>query len=282
VLDRLVEGGNTVVVIEHNLDVIKTADWVIDMGPEGGDAGGRIVAEGTPEQVAAVSASYTGRFLSKLVRPPRPAAPRASGFTIHGGLRAPAHDAAPSPSARARDPGHVCRLEPLSGTLIATWMADGWRLARFRSSGAEVSVSPPGFGHGERRRTGRRGEEGRMNAKLTPITPMAVFALLSCASLAQAQIPIRVTDVRAVEGSTGFHPVIVPVNVSGPPPVTITVDWTLVAGTATAPADFTMAKRNAHLPALSSAPQNISVQVNGDTLDEWSPTRCRTPSSSSS
>jgi excinuclease ABC subunit A len=67
VLDRLVEGGNTVVVIEHNLDVIKTADWVIDMGPEGGDAGGRIVAEGTPEQVAAVPSSYTGRFLSKLV-----------------------------------------------------------------------------------------------------------------------------------------------------------------------------------------------------------------------
>ena len=66
-LDRLVEGGNTVVVIEHNLDVIKTADWVIDMGPEGGDAGGRVVAEGTPEQVAAVSASYTGRFLAKLL-----------------------------------------------------------------------------------------------------------------------------------------------------------------------------------------------------------------------
>jgi excinuclease ABC subunit A len=54
-------------VIEHNLDVIKTADWVIDMGPEGGDAGGRIVAEGTPEQVAAVRASYTGRFLAPLV-----------------------------------------------------------------------------------------------------------------------------------------------------------------------------------------------------------------------
>ena len=62
-LGRLVDAGNTVVVIEHNLDVIKTADWVIDLGPEGGDAGGEVVAEGTPEQVAANPASYTGQFL---------------------------------------------------------------------------------------------------------------------------------------------------------------------------------------------------------------------------
>jgi excinuclease ABC subunit A len=55
--------GNTVVVIEHNLDVIKGADWVIDLGPGGGDAGGTIVAEGTPEQIAAVADSYTGQFL---------------------------------------------------------------------------------------------------------------------------------------------------------------------------------------------------------------------------
>jgi excinuclease ABC subunit A len=67
VLDRLVEGGNTVIVIEHNLDVIKTADWVIDLGPEGGDGGGRVVAEGTPEQVSAVKESYTGRFLGPLL-----------------------------------------------------------------------------------------------------------------------------------------------------------------------------------------------------------------------
>jgi len=67
VLDRLVAGGNTVIVIEHNLDVIKTADWVIDLGPEGGDAGGRVVAEGTPEHVAAVRESYTGRFLGPLL-----------------------------------------------------------------------------------------------------------------------------------------------------------------------------------------------------------------------
>jgi excinuclease ABC subunit A len=63
VLHRLVDAGNTVVVIEHNLDVIKTADWVIDLGPEGGDGGGTIVAEGTPEQVARMAASFTGQFL---------------------------------------------------------------------------------------------------------------------------------------------------------------------------------------------------------------------------
>ncbi len=68
-LDRLVESGNTVVVIEHNLDVIKTADRIIDLGPEGGEEGGRIVAHGTPEQVAAKEGSYTGRFLAEIVKP---------------------------------------------------------------------------------------------------------------------------------------------------------------------------------------------------------------------
>jgi excinuclease ABC subunit A len=68
VLDRLVEGGNTVVVIEHNLDVVKTADWIIDLGPEGGDGGGKVVAKGTPEQVAKVKGSYTGRYLAPLLK----------------------------------------------------------------------------------------------------------------------------------------------------------------------------------------------------------------------
>ncbi|MGE0718100.1 MAG: excinuclease ABC subunit UvrA [Alphaproteobacteria bacterium] len=63
VLHRLVESGNTVLVIEHNLEVIKTADWIIDMGPEGGDGGGEVVAQGTPEEVARIEASYTGRYL---------------------------------------------------------------------------------------------------------------------------------------------------------------------------------------------------------------------------
>jgi excinuclease ABC subunit A len=72
VLGRLVDAGNSVVVIEHNLDVIKTADWLIDLGPEGGEAGGEVVATGTPEEVAAVEASYTGGFLADLVAPARP------------------------------------------------------------------------------------------------------------------------------------------------------------------------------------------------------------------
>ena len=67
VLHRLVDAGNTVLVIEHNLDVIKTADWILDLGPEGGEAGGTVVAEGTPEQVAAVEGSHTGAFLRRVL-----------------------------------------------------------------------------------------------------------------------------------------------------------------------------------------------------------------------
>ena len=67
VLQRLVDAGNTVLVIEHNLDVIKCADRIIDLGPEGGDGGGTIVAYGTPEQVAEVSNSYTGQFLKRIL-----------------------------------------------------------------------------------------------------------------------------------------------------------------------------------------------------------------------
>jgi excinuclease ABC subunit A len=68
VLHRLVDAGNTVIVIEHNLDVIKTADWILDLGPEGGDKGGYIVAAGTPEQVSAIEGSYTGHFLQEMFR----------------------------------------------------------------------------------------------------------------------------------------------------------------------------------------------------------------------
>ncbi len=70
VLHRLVDQGNTVIVIEHNLDVIKTADWIVDMGPEGGTGGGKVVAMGTPEQVASVEASWTGRYLRGVLASP--------------------------------------------------------------------------------------------------------------------------------------------------------------------------------------------------------------------
>ncbi len=76
VLHRLVDRGNTVLVIEHNLDVIKTADWIVDLGPEGGERGGQVVAEGTPEDVAAVAASYTGQYLARLLARTRPVARR--------------------------------------------------------------------------------------------------------------------------------------------------------------------------------------------------------------
>jgi excinuclease ABC subunit A len=67
VLQGLVEKGNTIVVIEHNLDVIKSADWIIDLGPEGGEKGGQIIAEGSPEDIAKVKKSYTGQFLKKVL-----------------------------------------------------------------------------------------------------------------------------------------------------------------------------------------------------------------------
>jgi excinuclease ABC subunit A len=73
VLHRLVDRGNTVIVIEHNLDVIKTADWIVDLGPEGGNKGGRVVATGTPEEVSRVAGSYTGQFLKTLLNGRKPA-----------------------------------------------------------------------------------------------------------------------------------------------------------------------------------------------------------------
>jgi excinuclease ABC subunit A len=80
VLHRLVDAGNTLVVIEHNLDVIKTADWVVDLGPEGGDRGGLIIAEGTPETVAEHATSHTARYLKPMLE----RAPGAVGWLTAG------------------------------------------------------------------------------------------------------------------------------------------------------------------------------------------------------
>jgi excinuclease ABC subunit A len=97
VLQSLVDKGNTVIVIEHNLDVIKTADWVVDMGPEGGSGGGTVVATGTPEDVAAVAGSHTGEFLARLVTPEpraRKRAPRKPATTPKSRVRSAARGAA--------------------------------------------------------------------------------------------------------------------------------------------------------------------------------------------
>jgi excinuclease ABC subunit A len=81
VLQRLVDTGNSIVVIEHNLDVIKVSDYLIDLGPEGGDEGGQLIATGTPEQIAAVPESYTGQFLKPLLAPRRAPARKAARRT---------------------------------------------------------------------------------------------------------------------------------------------------------------------------------------------------------
>jgi len=97
VLHELADAGNTVVVIEHNLDVVKTADWIIDLGPEGGDGGGKIVASGTPEDVAKVKESWTGRYLAETLK--RHAQRNKNGAT----LKLAAANAAPPAKASAKN-----------------------------------------------------------------------------------------------------------------------------------------------------------------------------------
>ncbi|MGZ4299710.1 MAG: excinuclease ABC subunit UvrA, partial [Solirubrobacteraceae bacterium] len=122
VLDRLVQAGNSVVVIEHNLDVIKVSDHLIDLGPEGGDEGGQVIAVGTPEEVAAEPGSYTGRFLSgllevKATRGRKPAA-RGSGK-----------------STRART-AKASAAEPTNGTTSANGSKNGTTAAKGSANGS--------------------------------------------------------------------------------------------------------------------------------------------------
>ncbi|MEV0252428.1 excinuclease ABC subunit UvrA [Nocardia sp. NPDC050712] len=102
VINGLVDKGNTVIVIEHNLDVIKTADWVIDMGPEGGSGGGTVVAEGAPEDIAAVPGSYTGQFLKEVLA--APAAPKKAAAKKAAAKKAPAKKAPAKKAAAAKEP----------------------------------------------------------------------------------------------------------------------------------------------------------------------------------
>ena len=144
VLQRLVDAGNTVLVIEHNLDVIKQADWIIDLGPEGGEAGGEVLATGTPEQVAKVEESATGRYLSqappkKVARPrkarrrrrrkPRPRRGAEARRRASGRLRPRRSSSPPAPrlrsegSASGRHSTSSCSSDPPSATVKCgmTW-----------------------------------------------------------------------------------------------------------------------------------------------------------------
>jgi len=104
VLDRLVDAGHTVVLIEHNLDVIALADWVIDLGPDGGDGGGRVIAMGRPEEVARVEESFTARWLRPLLdRAPAPASgPAPTPVSTRAGLRRSATGAKPAARGTGR------------------------------------------------------------------------------------------------------------------------------------------------------------------------------------
>jgi len=104
VLNRLVDSGNTVLVIEHNLDVIKTADWIIDLGPEGGAAGGEIIAAGTPEQVAQIERSYTGQFVRPLLERAKKRAPGSRGTNGSADVRARPAERAPRSRAASAAP----------------------------------------------------------------------------------------------------------------------------------------------------------------------------------
>ena len=118
-LHRLVDRGNTVLVIEHNLDVIKTADWIIDLGPEGGTRGGTIVAAGTPEDVVRVEASHTGRYLKPMLKTPRAAqegaADEMSSRRTRSLNRSVAFDRIPSPSLSQR---HMVSLLDIIGPVM--------------------------------------------------------------------------------------------------------------------------------------------------------------------
>ena len=128
VLQRLVDAGNTVLVIEHNLDVIKQADWIVDLGPEGGEAGGEVIATGTPEQVAEVESSATGRYLRELLpqKVAKAEESRAEEGSEGRGL---------SPKGK-RSP--VCQSPAASSVIIVTLVCLGFDRETRRQSGLDL------------------------------------------------------------------------------------------------------------------------------------------------
>jgi excinuclease ABC subunit A len=135
VLSRLVDHGNTVIVIEHNLDVIKTADWIIDLGPEGGERGGLVVAEGTPDEVAATAGSYTGQVLIPVLAPGGRAA-RGRAPATRG--RTPAISPRPERPRAGRVNGAVRPTKVTAGKVAAGKVAAG-KVAGDRATGRKAT-----------------------------------------------------------------------------------------------------------------------------------------------
>ncbi|HEY9293570.1 MAG TPA: excinuclease ABC subunit A, partial [Microlunatus sp.] len=139
VLGRLVDAGNTVVVIEHNLDVIKTADWLIDMGPEGGSRGGTVIAEGTPEEIARVPESYTGQFLKEILGGREvPVGPEQPELVAATESRRPvATKSVAKPSVRKKAAASSCSAKAGTATSAAK------KAAAKKSSAAKKSTAKP-------------------------------------------------------------------------------------------------------------------------------------------
>ena len=173
VLQGLVDKGNTVIVIEHNLDVIKTADWIIDMGPEGGNGGGRVVAEGTPEQVATVAESHTGRFLGPVLersaRTPGRATgaevTRASGSGSGAAAKATATKAASKAPAR-RTNAKVAAASATKTTTARVSTSQGDRRPATKASATKAAATKKEWPRRRRRR--RRRPRSRRRRRRRP------------------------------------------------------------------------------------------------------------------
>jgi excinuclease ABC subunit A len=177
VLHRLVDAGNSVVVIEHNLDVIKTSDRLIDMGPEGGDEGGMVVATGTPEEVAAVPTSYTGQFLADLVTPAEPKVSRGKG-KAKAGTNGNGNGNGAGPRPRGRAPRRPRRPEPCAAPRRAARPRRRRARSAWTSSTAWRSRSrrPGGDGRRHRRSRARRRGRARRRARDGRHLPAGAFA----------------------------------------------------------------------------------------------------------
>lgn len=151
VLSGLVDKGNTVIVIEHNLDVIKTADWVVDMGPEGGNGGGLVVAEGTPEQVASVPASHTGKFLQGILDADRiseAAVPSGRGTARKTAARkTTTAKKATAAGAKKTTATKATTAKKATATKAAATKATAKKATRARKAGRRLWPSRPGGGH---------------------------------------------------------------------------------------------------------------------------------------